>query len=62
MAALIGEIRDGVREATEDADREASSEDVGAKRVIFFGLRVASEMEAWKGGLTMPILGVIMNF
>lgn len=42
--------------------REASWAGVGARRTIFFDLRVVSWRVSAKGGLRMPIFGVIMNF
>ena len=42
--------------------REASSAGVGARRTIFFDLRVLSRRVSANGGLRMPSLGVIMNF
>lgn len=61
-AALIGDTLGEARDTAEDAEREDSSEGVGARSVVFFEARVASEMLVEKGGLRMPTLGVIMNF
>ena len=44
-------------------DTEDSSLAVGARRMIFLDWRVLRAREGLeKGGLRMPILGVIMNF
>ena len=58
----MGDDRGGARNAAEEADKEESSDAVGARRVIFLEVRVASSMSAEKGGFSIPTLGLIMYF
>ena len=59
---MTGDARGGARDAAVEADKEESSDAVGARRVIFLEMRVASSMSAEKGGFSIPTLGLIMYF